>query len=601
MRLLRVIFIFFIFPHLTYALVSVSAFIDRNQVELGEFIELTVKISLSQDSEIVEPRLPALSGFNLIQSSSDTQTQTSVVNGKVQALKNYLFYYHLQVIQNGLLNIQPIEVVIGNKKYKTEPLVIRVGVETNEQGTPNFLFLNEEDDPFADLLKQRNALKQGVEVEAPFFIELELSQGKAYVGEMIVSTWYLYTRGQLHEFDALKYPALKGFWKEDIEMPTRFQFEQSLVNGIMYQRALIAQFALFPIQPGESTIDSFQVKCRIAFGNFGFLGSAEYYTRQSKEFKMKILPLPTENQPEFFTGGVGDHDLTLELEKDQVIGGEPFLIKLKIFGKGNAKWIELPKINWPENIKIYDVKKKTGFNKNMTSYHEYHIFVIPKQPGTLKLPEIKFAFFIPETNKYIIKSVEPIDLIVLPGKVKEASEKPHLEVKKTEDLFPGIIQYEKQPQHLSNRTKFIFWILMHVAILCLFLIRVYFLIFKKKRVDLVKEIKKRIKYVEKMNSKKDWRALGSEAIKLIYFVVGEVSGQGGASTELKSFFLHTSPSFRHHMAEPIQKYVEYFQEVGFSSPEVAQQLIIKSEPKKMLNELEQLLLKAASFKSGVQE
>ena len=37
------------------------------------------------------------------------------------------------------------------------------------------------------------------------------------MGEQVTANFYLVTRGQVRDIDTLRYPDLKGFWKEDLE------------------------------------------------------------------------------------------------------------------------------------------------------------------------------------------------------------------------------------------------------------------------------------------------------------------------------------------------------------------------------------------------
>ena len=57
---------------------------------------------------------------------------------------------------------------------------------------------------------------EAIDPKDAFFIQAEVDKSEAYVGEQVTASWYLYTRGMIRDLDTLKYPALKGFWKEDI-------------------------------------------------------------------------------------------------------------------------------------------------------------------------------------------------------------------------------------------------------------------------------------------------------------------------------------------------------------------------------------------------
>src|SRR5690606_38159553 len=105
----------------------------------------------------------------------------------------------------------------------------------------------DDDDLFTQLLRRRGLLPnpRGGAKSLPqndreaFFITVEVDKTKAYVGEQITANWYIYTRNNIQDFDPLKYPQLKGFWKEDLHMTNRLNFSQEIVNGIPYQKPLL--------------------------------------------------------------------------------------------------------------------------------------------------------------------------------------------------------------------------------------------------------------------------------------------------------------------------------------------------------------------------
>ena len=96
-----------------------------------------------------------------------------------------------------------------------------------------------------------------------FFIDVEVDKNQVYEGEQVTATYYIYSRGRVTEIDTLKYPTLAGFWKEDIELATRLNFRPTIINGIRYNRALLASYALFPIKAGKAVIDPYKAKCKV--------------------------------------------------------------------------------------------------------------------------------------------------------------------------------------------------------------------------------------------------------------------------------------------------------------------------------------------------
>jgi len=47
-------------------------------------------------------------------------------------------------------------------------------------------------------------------------VYLDLDKTEVYEGEQVTANWSIYTRGSLESLDRVKFPDLKGFWKEII-------------------------------------------------------------------------------------------------------------------------------------------------------------------------------------------------------------------------------------------------------------------------------------------------------------------------------------------------------------------------------------------------
>ncbi len=139
-----------------------------------------------------------------------------------------------------------------------------------------------------------------------FFIQAEVDKNRAYVGEQVTVSFFLYTREETNSGHRhFEVPDLKGFWKEELEMATRLNFEQVVLRNIVYQRALLVSYALFPIRAGQARIDPYKAKCTVLTPtNFGF-GRPYQFTKASREIAIEVLDVPSEGRPANFTGAVG--------------------------------------------------------------------------------------------------------------------------------------------------------------------------------------------------------------------------------------------------------------------------------------------------------
>ena len=226
--------------------VQVTAIVDRNQVGPGDVINLTVSVNAQNSVQVDEPRLPGLEGFELINTSTGMETRSSFTNGSFQTTQSRNFNYMLAVQKKGVLTIPDIPVIVEGKTYHTQPIKISATnaraaqPQAQNNGQDPFQQMDEMEELFNQMLQRRLAPHAGggsggagvpdqqvpVNPDEAFFILAQTDKTKAYVGEQITANFYLYTRGQIRDIDTLKYPDLKGFWKEEIEMATRLNMEQ---------------------------------------------------------------------------------------------------------------------------------------------------------------------------------------------------------------------------------------------------------------------------------------------------------------------------------------------------------------------------------------
>ena len=152
----------------------------------------------------------------------------------------------------------------------------------------------------------------------------------------------------------------------------------------LYNRALLASYALFPINSGTVKIDSYQAKCNILLPSLGF-GKTVQTTKKSQELSLQVLALPKEGQPESFSGGVGKYQVSSKLDINSVAANQPVKLSLNFKGIGNAKLINLPTLDLPETVELYDKKSESKFFVNGSSCLLY-TSPSPRDVSTSRMP-----------------------------------------------------------------------------------------------------------------------------------------------------------------------------------------------------------------------
>lgn len=597
--------------------VQVLATVDRNEVGVGD--TFTFKISVSSDSSVSvdNPRLGDIQGLELINSWTGQQTQSIFSNGTFQVINVREFNFMFAASQPGKVTIPPAEVIVEGKTYKTEPIVIDVsrdsaGVQPPPSNIdPMFDQMDQMEQMFNQLLQRRfggggaGNRGQPLEEDIPinpkeaFFIRAEADKSTAYVGEQVTAKWYLYTRGQITDIDTLKYPDLKGFWKEELEMATRLDFEQVVINGIPYQRALLVSYALFPIKSGNALIDSYKAKCTVVTpGNFGF-GRPYQFTKASRPLELKVIDVPKESRPSDFTGAVGSFRVQAELDRSQVPAHQPVTWKIRISGRGNAKLIELPALNLPPTIELYDKKTDAKFMKNGTSYKDFEILLIPRESGEIEIPSIQLSVFNPDKRSFETIQTQPLKLNVTEGKRTDqmpiaggAGGAQQSSKSRASFRYPFISSLETSNAQSMALPSFFWWSLFSVSGVSILLHGLLVLGRTKRKETLRQVLNSRLKRLNQLLSKNDWRGFGAELSNSTYRILGLVVGSQAGSTELESLLREGPPSLRRELGDSLRQFLGEVEAVAFAPEEIAKSSAKKENLLRLKSNFEKLMREA---------
>lgn len=620
--------------------VKVTAQVDRDQMGIGDSFHLNITVQSDEDFELTEPKLPPIQGIEVIDvvpGGRQSSSSMSIVNGKTQFVQRTSQDYNfiLSPQKEGVFIIPAVDIVVKGQNYKTDPIKIEVQEEfrnsrTKPNGRPRFPpgFGGQQEDDiagnplgafpdtedlFEQLLQQQQRMfgrgggglgqpRQGdavpsrkldINTNDSFFVYLELDKKEVYEGEQVTANWYIYTRANIESLDRVKFPDLKGFWKEIIEEVPALQFSEEIVNGVRYRKALLASHGLFPIKPGVSIIDEFRIKAKVRMATqFGW-GQAREYTKTSRRAEIKVLPLPQEGRSKNFSGAVGNYQVSLKTDGNSFPANQPFSIKVRYEGVGNAKLIDLPAIKWPDGLEVYDTKSESKFFKEGHSYKEFEILVIARKEGVLKIPPFELSYFDPRQKKYVSDATPELVLQITPGTTAQnpmAAQPDKKEFSDSEAFKPQVIlTWPQGGVSLADYRLPIYLTILLGGLLVYFVFFAIQLRNLKFTPEFLTDVKNKLALIEKYSGANDYRKVGSEATNLIYILVANLAGQKKADQEIHLLFTEISSKDQQLYLERITQLFDYFQLLGFSPEEIMQAALNK---KSMREQVEQLKLLA---------
>mgnify|MGYP001038749052 FL=1 len=376
---------------------SVTASVDVNQLAVNE--TFTFKIEAKDANNMPRINLAPLEKNFTIISGPTQQTSYQWINGKATSSKTLTWM--LVPNKKGQLTIPALAVTVDSKKLKTKS--IRINVKGSGQ------VVNKDE----------------------LFLLAEIDQDEVYVGEQVTVTYKLYTRVQM-SLEDIKYPESVGFWTEELSVPRPPRFNQTTINGVLYNVATLYKVALFPTKTGELELTPMTVRCNVQiqkkrkrqrsifddpfFNNF-FNETVQKVLRTESR-KIRVKPYPA-GQPANFTGAVGEFKLAASVDTDKVKANEAVTYYVELQGTGNLNMFSLPKLDFPETMEVFpptaSFEQKQLWDQ-FTGNMKWEYILIPRQAGKVFLPRIELAYFNPKDEQFHSISSRSVELNISPAK-----------------------------------------------------------------------------------------------------------------------------------------------------------------------------------------
>lgn len=396
--------------------------VDREPVVAGQPFTFSITIETSGADE-PDIKLPLLPNMRILRQSESHPMSLSFSFGLGQAQQAYrsqqaVYRYVLVADNPGRYKIDPVEVTVGGRRYKSEPFVIDVSAGS---GSPPARGPNQSgggaEPSVSGVPEVEGETLEGMRPNEEYVLQMTASKKEAVVGEKIVVEVVAYAARTVADLEITREPGTEGFWVENL-LPAnrRVGTEQVLVNGRRFARVLMRRVAVFPIKPGKLTIEP-------AVGQFlvsrGFFTSGKRFTRTSEPIVIDVSPLPEKTRPEGFDpANVGRFEFGVSVDSTKVKVGEPVTVTMTVRGEGNLRSLVLPELGDVAGFKTYEPETDTQVSASGTSVtgiRTVKTLMIAKEPGTHRILGLKWSYFDPEENRYVTEESPEVEIEVTPG------------------------------------------------------------------------------------------------------------------------------------------------------------------------------------------
>ena len=390
----------------------------------------TFRIVFTADGRMSDFEWPGTDDFDVVWGpQKGSMSSTSIVNGKRTSTHQETVTYLLQPRKTGTFTLPgatasvdknsvssstlKIEVVAAGSQTQTQPQGNSGGSQSGQQTQPE---RRENNDPAVT----------GTVSNQDIFLRLTLNKTNVVKGEPITATLKLYTRTDIAGFEDIKFPTFNGFWSKETVTVNNLEFNRENVNGTIYNAALVRQYALIPQQSGTLTIDPAEMVCQLRVRTSS--GSPlsifddffdQYQTIRKRistpSIQVKVRDLPA-GAPASFAGGVGDFKVSAKMSKEGIKSNEAASLIVTISGNGNLSMLEAPKVDFPPDFEVYDLKSTDKTSASGTSGSKTFEFpFIPRSHGDFVIPSIEYTYYDNAHGKYVTTSTGDIPVSVEKG------------------------------------------------------------------------------------------------------------------------------------------------------------------------------------------
>ena len=361
--------------------------------------------------------------FNLVWGpQKGTSTSIQIINGKTSKSSQTTYTYILQPKAVGSYTLPAATARVKGNEIHSRAVTIQVvnGGSGASSAQPQSGSQGQAQQGGSDPSEAQAANSNGRDI----FMRLSLSRTSVVVGEPVTATLKIFHRTNLVGFENAKFPSFKGFWSQEVETPSNIEFQREQVDGTIYNSAVLHRWVLIPQKSGQQTIDPAEVVClvnvqrrRSGSGSIfdDFFGNDYVTTRErvsTRGATLNVQALPA-GAPASFGGGVGDFTVSARLSKDSLKTHDAASLLVTVSGKGNIALAEAPKVSFPPDFEVYDVKTSVNTDKSGTSGSKtFEYPFIPRSPGEFTVGPVKYGYYDVKQRRYEVASSAELPLKV---------------------------------------------------------------------------------------------------------------------------------------------------------------------------------------------
>ena len=374
----------------------------------------TFRVVFTADGKMSDFNWTGTSDFDVVWGpQTGYMSSTSIVNGKRTSVHQETVTYLLQPKGEGTFSLPGATAKIEKQECSSADFTIEV-VQSQQQSAAAQSGSSQQQSAGQQQSPDRSsddAATTGTVPSSDIFLKMTVSKTNVVKGEPVMATLKIYTKVDITAFEDIHFPTFNGFWSKETVSVQNLEFNRENVGGTIYNSALLRQYMLTPQQTGDLTIDPAEMVCQIRvrgsnngmrsiFDDFfdSYQTIRKRISTQSVTIHVKDLPA---GAPASFGGGVGSFSMTAKPSKDGIKSNEAASLVITISGKGNIAMLEAPKVEFPSDFEVYDMKTTDKVSADGTTGSKTFEFpFIPRSHGDFTIPSIQYSYYNIATGRY---------------------------------------------------------------------------------------------------------------------------------------------------------------------------------------------------------
>ena len=336
-----------------------------------------------------------------------SSSSISIINGKTTRSSQTTYTYVLLPKKTGTFTLAQAEAVIDGKTVRSKSTAVQVVADASSSRSSSSA--------------QDQTPATGSVPAEDLFMRLTVSKSRAVVGETLSASLKLYQRTSLSGIEDARFPSFNGFWSQETQAPSNIEFHRESVGELIYNVALLRSWTLIPQQSGDITIDPAELVCQVAVrapssrtgSIFDSFFQDDYRTVRKRlvtePHTIHVSPLPG-GAPSSFGGGVGKFSMSASLGRDSLRSHDASSLKVTVTGSGNVALLEAPRVSFPPDFEVYDVKS-TDTAQGKTFEYPF----IPRSHGDFVIGPVEYSYYDVSAGRYVTLSSPPMSLSVSRG------------------------------------------------------------------------------------------------------------------------------------------------------------------------------------------